>query len=141
MPKYKMETFRRGPTDAALCRKYRLNPLGWIAFAALLLLPVVCRAASSSEGPNDEGIESRIVVIESKGGGAIFIEGRPYRVEDTTLILDAEGRETTLCDLTLPCEADVSYRFTEDLEFLCIRIETLQVLAPRYDFVIVDDPG
>ncbi|MFO7599965.1 MAG: hypothetical protein R6X27_09185 [Candidatus Desulfacyla sp.] len=81
------------------------------------------------------------MTIEGKGDGGISIAGQRYRVGESTAILDATGNRISLCDLSLPCEAQVEYRLEENLEPLCLRIEILRVLKAPPNFVITDDPG
>jgi hypothetical protein len=101
----------------------------------------------SAGGPSfaqDSGKETVLfgsVIIEGKGDGAIVVAGQRYRVEDSTVILDASGNPISLCDLSLPCEAKVEYQLTDHHEPLCLRIETLRVLKAPPNVVIADDPG
>jgi len=97
--------------------------------------------ASFAQDPGEEPVISDPVTIEGKGDGGIVIAGQRYRVGESTAILDATGNRISLCDLSLPCEAEVEYRLEENLEPLCLRIEILRVLKSPPNFVITDDPG
>jgi len=112
----------------------------WVILPAVLFSPTPSHTASTHE-TGDEGIASKIVVINGKGDGGIVADGQRYRVGESTVILDTEGNGISLCDLPLPCEADVEYRLTDEPEPFCLRIQTLRVLQAAHHFVIIDDPG
>jgi len=97
--------------------------------------------SSFAQDPGAETVASGLVVIEGKGDGGIVIAGQRYRVGESTTILDATGNRISLCDLSLPCEAEVLYRFIENHEPLCLRIETIRVLKSPHNFMIANDPG
>jgi hypothetical protein len=98
-------------------------------FAAILLgmlfafLPVVFATASTEEN----AVHAR-VVIQDKAPGVIVIKGEHFKVTDATLILDILGKRIPLCDLPVPCEADVEYQRGEGTAPVCLVIETRRLL-------------
>lgn len=110
-------------------------------FFLLVVFFLSAWGSSFAQDPGEEAVLSSPVTIEGKGDGGIVIGGQRYRVGESTAILDATGNRISLCDLSLPCEAEVEYRLTENHEPLCLRIETIRVLKAPPNFVIADDPG
>jgi len=89
----------------------------------LLSMPV-CWAGAADKPP----IQKR-VVIDAKAPGVVIVNGAYYAVTDATLILDILGKEIPLCDLPVPCEADLEYQETEGPDFLCLVIEIRRLLT------------
>ena len=72
-------------------------------------------------------------LIKDKGDDGILIDGRQYRITESTIILDLMGKKIPLCDLPIPCEALVEFRITEVKNPVCLRIEVKRLLEDSKD--------
>ncbi|MEJ2586125.1 MAG: hypothetical protein P8165_00790 [Deltaproteobacteria bacterium] len=88
------------------------------------VIPAAVYATASTE---ETPVHER-VVIQDKAPGAIIINGERFKVTDATLIIDILGKRIALCDLPVPCEADVEYQQSEGPSSLCLVIETRRLL-------------
>ena len=79
----------------------------------------------------NETIESAL--IKDKGDYGILIDGRRYRINEATIILDLLGKEIPSCDLPVPCEALVEYKRIKGLDPVCLRIEMRRLLEDSKD--------
>ena len=70
---------------------------------------------------------SASVTIESKGDGGIIINGRKFRVTETTRIFDLLGKPIPICDLPVPSEAVVEY-IEDNGDPECLKIEVTRFL-------------
>ena len=95
----------------------------------------------SAEKPEKEATLPGTVDIEKKGDSRIIINGNRYLVDKSTIIIDVDGKNITLCDLAVPCEAVVEYRSRENQEPVCLKIETKRLLKGASAMVIEDDSG
>ncbi len=95
---------------------------GWMASA-------FCMGSPTEE--KSEMIKSAL--IKDKGDDGIIVDGRRYRVTESTIILDLLGKEIPLCDLPVPCEALVEYQRIDGLDPVCLRIEMRRLLEGSKD--------
>lgn len=110
--------FRKPISNRAMC-----------LFVFLLLFWAVPLTAICSETKGTpEIITNKSALIKDKGDYGILIEGRQYRVDESTIILDPLGKEIPLCDLPVPCKALVKYQIAEGLEPVVLRIEVKRLL-------------
>jgi hypothetical protein len=72
-------------------------------------------------------------LIKDKGDNGVSIDGRRYRVTESTIILDLLGKKIPLCDLPVPCEALVEYRMIAEQDPVCLRIEMRRLLEDSKD--------
>ena len=101
--------------------------LNWVA-AVFVGIVFVLPAAAYATASTQENAVSERVVIQDKAPGVILINGERFKVTDATLILDIFGKRIALCDLPVPCEADVEYQQSEGPSSLCLVIETRRLL-------------
>ena len=93
--------------------------------------PVVALCANSNAGTKDEIFESAI--IKDKGDYGVLIDGRQYRVTESTIIFDLLGKKIPLCDLPIHCSAVVEYQLIEGQNPVCLRIEVKRLLEDSKD--------
>jgi hypothetical protein len=118
-----IEKFRKSVMSAhAVPLMFLLTIFGW---------PVVALCANSNAGTKDEIFESAI--IKDKGDYGVLIDGRQYRVTESTIIFDLLGKKIPLCDLPIPCRAVVEYQLIEGQNPLCLRIEVKRLLEDSKD--------
>ncbi len=72
-------------------------------------------------------------LIKDKDDHGVFIDGRRYRVNESTVILDILGKEIPICDLPVPCKASVIYKIVKGLEPVALRIEVKRLLENTTD--------
>ena len=106
-------------------------------FGSLLFLliafgsPTLALCMDNNAEDRSETIESAL--IKDKGDYGILIDGRRYRINEATIILDLLGKEILLCDLPVPCIALVEYKRINELDPVCLRIEMRQLLEDSKD--------
>lgn len=117
----------------AIFQKPVLN--GYAEFLAFLLVlflwPAETFSMDNNTGNKDEIFESTL--IKDKGDYGIHIDGRQYRITESTIILDLLGKRIPLCDLPVPCEALVEYRVVDGQNPIGLRIEVKRLLEDSKD--------
>ncbi|MBW2710228.1 MAG: hypothetical protein JRD04_13415 [Deltaproteobacteria bacterium] len=93
--------------------------------------PVLALCMDNNAEDKGETIESAL--IKDKGDYGILIDGRQYRVNESTLVLDLLGKKIPLCDLPVPCEALVEYQRIKGMDPVCLRIEMRRLLEDSKD--------
>ncbi len=113
--------------------KANLNRItGFLVFLLIILGATPwARCEGSSTEEKIEVLDSAI--IKDKGDYGILIDGRKYRMTDSTVIFDLLGKEIPLCDLPVPCEARVEYQAPKGLPPVCLRIEMRRLLEDSKD--------
>ncbi|MCP4579486.1 MAG: hypothetical protein GY846_24705 [Deltaproteobacteria bacterium] len=105
---------------------------GLLMFLLIIFVwPTVALSMDNSTEKKDEIFESTL--IKDKGDYGVRIDGRQYRVTESTIILDLLGKKIPLCDLPVPCEALVEYRVIEGQNSICLRIEVKRLLEDSKD--------
>ncbi len=111
--------------------KPTLKPLRIVFLFLLMLLvsppPTLCSQGESNQ-KNDINERMELALIKDKDVDAIFIDGHKYRVDESTLIFDPLGKEIPICDLPVPCEAQVEFKNVEGLGPVVLRIEVRRLL-------------
>jgi hypothetical protein len=109
-----------------------IRNLGYLLFLLVILFSPA--SAFCMEGNPDEKSETmRPALIKDKGDDGVLIDGRQYRIAESTIILDLLGKKILLCDLPIPCEALVEYRMINGLNPVCLRIEVKRLLEDSKD--------
>ena len=115
-----------------------LSVFGPFLISAVILSGLPANLAASPEAQN---VLSKAVTIETKDGKAIMIAGQRHEVTESTIILDLNGQGLSLCDLPVPCEAEVDYRLRKNQDPICVSIKIRRVPEGATSLIIVDDPG
>jgi len=102
----------------------RVGLLVFLLMFFSLTPPGICQDGNTAE--QIETIESALV--KDKGDYGILIDGRQYRVTESTIIFDLLGKEIPLCDLSVPCEARVEYKRIKEMDPACLRVEMQRLL-------------
>ncbi len=90
-------------------------------------------ALCMDDNTEDKGETIESALIKNKGDYGILIDGRQYRINEATIILDLMGKEIPLCDLPVPCVALVEYKRIKELDPVCLRIEMRRLLEDSKD--------
>ena len=105
---------------------------GLLVFLLIIFAwPAVAHSMDNNTEKKDEIFESTL--IKDKGDYGVLIDGRRYRVTESTIIFDILGKKIPLCDLPIPCEALVEYRVVEEQNPICLRIEVKRLLEDSKD--------
>lgn len=113
--------------SSVLPKRFSQTALMASIFCLGLLLIVQDPPAAAQSGDVGTPTYER-VIIQDKSCGAVVIDGQAFRVTGSTLILDVLGKETSLCDLPVPCEAGVEYRAGPGPAPVCFVIRTRRLL-------------
>ena len=106
--------------------------LGPLVFL-LIILGSSAQALCMDSKPEEKSEMIKSALIKDKGDYGVRIDGRRYRVTESTIILDLLGKEIPLCDLPVPCEALVEYLRIDGLDPVCLRIEMRRLLEDSKD--------
>ncbi len=106
-----------------------LGPLLFLMMAFGSPASALCMDNNAED--KSETIESAL--IKDKGDCGILVDGRQYRINEATIVLDLLGKEILLCDLPVPCIALVEYKRINELDPVCLRIEMRRLLEDSKD--------
>ena len=98
-------------------------------FTSLFTAPVVIATEVRSREYSSSGKyrPSAFMVIEAKSRHTIVASKRRFEIMRETRILDRRGREITIHDLPVPCQAQVDYETFSDSDPIAIKIRIKKV--------------
>jgi len=103
-------------------------PQSIFPFLALLLFLLSTPVMGCSNDLRGDSVESELMIIEEIENNSIVMGTDRYIVTKSTVILDMIGKKITLCDLPLPCKAEVEYRLRINDAPICLKIVVKRLL-------------
>lgn len=119
-----------------MTEKFRkTTPSPYVGLLVFLLIIFGSSALASGLDRNAEGKSEifKSALVKDKGDYGVGIDGRQYRVTESTVILDPLGKKIPLCDLPTPCVALVEFQLIEGQNPVSLRIEVKRLLDDSKD--------
>jgi len=105
-----MRKFRNGSKLALFC-------------LVCLMLFVAAGSVIAAESVDTGIIRNKLLIINSKTDHALVVGERKFLVAEDTAIFNMHGKQISLIDLAVPCEATVQYRLVMDKNPVVFRIQ------------------
>ena len=104
-------------------RKFRTDLSPVVLCTACLMLLFLTGPVTAAESADMGVIRNKLLIIDGKTEHAVMVGERKFVVTGDTAIFNLQGREISLIDLAVPCEANVQYRLIMDKSPVVLRLQ------------------
>jgi hypothetical protein len=109
-------------------RKSRINLKAAVFCLACLLLLLTAETGAVGEAVDTGVVRNKVLIVSSKTDQAVTVGERPFMVTGETKIFNQYGKQISLAELAVPCEAMVQYRLIMDKSPVVVRLQVKKQL-------------
>ncbi len=109
-------------------RKSRIHLKAAVFCLACLLLLLTAETVAAGEEAGTGVVRNKVLIVNSKTDQEVTVGERPFMVTGETKIFNLYGKQISLNELAVPCEAMVQYRLIMDKSPVVLRLQVKKQL-------------